>query len=265
MIDSHIHLDSYNEEEQEQILSSLSEYNIDGVIAVSMQLSSCITNHKLHLAHSKSVHPTYGFHPEQALPSNSEIQQLIKWIEEHQDEMVAIGEVGLPYYMRQEAEEKGVPFNLEPYINLLETFIALAAKLDKPIVLHAVYEDADIACDLLEKYNVNRAHFHWFKGSSETVERMMRNGYYISFTPDIAYEEEIQQLAKNVRVDRMMVETDGPWPFEGPFQGQMTHPRMIHAVAEHLSAIKGLSIEETVQHIRSNTARLYGFHHKPKG
>ncbi|WP_442601711.1 TatD family hydrolase [Paenibacillus sp. KN14-4R] len=257
MIDSHIHLDLYNQEEQEQILSSLSKYNIDSAIAVSMQLSSCIANHKLHLSHPKSVHPAYGFHPEQALPSDSEFQQLVAWIEEHQDEMIAIGEVGLPYYMRQEAEEKGLPFNLQSYIDLLEMFVALAAKLDKPIILHAVYEDVDIACDLLEKYNVNRAHFHWFKGSRATVERMMRNGYYISFTPDIAYEEEIQQLAKDVRVDRMLVETDGPWPFEGPFQGQMTHPRMIHAVAEHLAAIKGLSLEETVQHIRSNTARLY--------
>jgi len=258
MIDSHIHLDSYKPEDQEQIISDLPKYGIDHVIAVSLHLASCEANRSLYLAHPERVLPAYGFHPERALPSEQEITNLVKWIEQHQEEMIAVGEVGLPYYMRLDAEEKGLPFDLGPYIRLLETFVELAARLDKPIVLHAVYEDADIACDLLEKYNVNRAHFHWFKGSKQTVERMMRNGYYISFTPDIAYEEEIRELAKQVRVDRMMVETDGPWPFEGPFQGQMTHPRMIHSVAEHLAAIKGLSLEETVQHLCDNTKRLYG-------
>lgn len=106
--------------------------------------------------------------------------------------MIAVGEVGLPYYSRLEATEAGQTFDDAPYIRLLERFIAFAAKHHKPIVLHAVYEDADIACELLQKHSVTRAHFHWFKGSKATIELMAKRGYSISFTPDITYEVEIQ-------------------------------------------------------------------------
>ena len=78
-----------------------------------------------------------------------------------------------------------------------------------PIVLHAVYEDADIVCDLLEKYKVSRAHFHWFKGSDETMKRMMRNGYYISITPDVLHKEKIRKIVSYYPLEYMMVETDG--------------------------------------------------------
>jgi TatD DNase family protein len=258
MIDSHIHLDLYEQDARERILSELQDSGVEKVIAVSLHLASCKMNRSLYLANPNLVLPAYGFHPERLLPTDADLTELFNWIDKHKQEMVAVGEVGLPYYMRQEAEAKGEAFDLQPYVELLEKFVQLAARLEKPIVLHAVYEDAEIACDLLEKYNVKWAHFHWFKGSEKTVERMMRNGYYVSFTPDIAYEEEIQALAKQVPLNQMMVETDGPWPFEGPFAGQMTHPRMIYSVVEHLTAIKRLTVQETIEHVRRNTRVLYG-------
>lgn len=258
MIDSHIHLDLYEQDDRLKILNELQDSGVEKVIAVSLNLASCKLNRSLYLANPNLVLPAYGFHPERPMPSDADLAELFNWIEKHEQEMVAVGEVGLPYYMRQEAEARGETLDLQPYVELLENFVQLAAKLKKPIILHAVYEDAKIACDLLEKYNVKRAHFHWFKGSEKTVERMMRNGYYVSFTPDIAYEEEIQTLAKQVLLNQMMVETDGPWLFEGQFTGQMTHPRMIYTVAEHLAAIKRLTVQETIKLVRRNTNVLYG-------
>jgi TatD DNase family protein len=175
----------------------------------------------------------------------------------HRTAMVAVGEVGLPYYNRLTAEEKSEQFDLQPFIALLERFIALAADLGKPIILHAVYEDADIVCDLLEKYKVTQAHFHWFKGSRKTVDRMIENGYFISFTPDILYEVEIQQLAAVYPISQVMVETDGPWSFEGKFSGQVTHPRMLTEIIRKLAEIKGLDPEETAEIIRQNTVIFY--------
>ena len=96
----------------------------------------------------------------------------------------------------------------------IEKFIELASKYNLPIVLHAVYEDADIVCDLLEKYKVSRAHFHWFKGSDETMKRMMRNGYYISITPDVLHKEKIRKIVSYYPLEYMMVETDGGGNFK---------------------------------------------------
>ncbi|MFM1655510.1 TatD family hydrolase [Brevibacillus sp. B_LB10_24] len=256
-IDAHIHLDKYESGIQHAMLSELEDCGILGVVAVSMNLASCRDNHRLQLRFPRQVFPAYGFHPEQELIAEEELDQLFAWIRAHQDGMAAVGEVGLPYYERKQAEAEGRGFELDPYIRLLDRFIALAAELKKPVVLHAVYEDAKTACDLLEKHNVRNAHFHWFKGDEETVRRMAQNGYYVSFTPDIAYEAEIRELAARYPLEQMMAETDGPWPFEGPFQGRQTHPRMISSVVGEIAGIKGISEKAAAETILQNTKRFY--------
>lgn len=172
--------------------------------------------------------------------------------------MIAVGEVGLPYYSRQEAAERGEALDEAGYVRLLERFVAFAARHDLPIVLHAVYEDADTACDLLERHGVRRAHFHWFKGSADTVERMSAAGYYISFTPDILYEDEIRELALRYPADQVMSETDGPWPFEGPFAGQPTRPSMTADVCREWAALRGLSETQAQTILLANADRFYG-------
>lgn len=172
--------------------------------------------------------------------------------------MIAVGEVGLPYYSRQEAAERGEALDEAGYVRLLERFVAFAARHDLPIVLHAVYEDADTACDLLERHGVRRAHFHWFKGSAEIVERMIAAGYYISFTPDILYEDEIRELALRYPADQVMSETDGPWPFEGPFAGRPTYPSMTADVCREWAALRGLTEAQAQKILLANADRFYG-------
>ena len=86
---------------------------------------------------------------------------------------------------------------------------------------------------------------------------MMENGYYISFTPDLLYEDEIQKIARNYPLSQIMVETDGPWPFEGPFQGKLTHPKMIHETIATLAQLKRYPIEKVYKTIYENTKQFY--------
>ncbi|UPW81353.1 TatD family hydrolase [Lysinibacillus sp. Ag94] len=246
LIDAHIHLDQYKEHDIPTLLEEA-----EHVIAVSMNLSSSEKTWKLAKTYAK-VKAAFGFHPEQPLPSEAEEEALFEWIRQHAHEMVAIGEVGLPYYLRQ---DKAV--DVRPYVALLEQFIVLAKELNKPIVLHAVYEDAAIVCDLLEKHQVTKAHFHWFKGDEEVIERMIFNGYFISVTPDCTYETEIQQLIKKYPIELMMVETDGPWPFKGQFDNKRTSPWMMDHSIEVIAAIKGLTTEEAARIITKNTTTFY--------
>ena len=228
-IDSHIHVDQYKDEEKNRLLKEVENSNeIKGLIAVSMNYQSC--KETLSLAKKYSfIYPAIGFHPEQQI-HKEECEQIYKLIEQNAEEIVAIGEVGLPYYLRKEDESIAVDIH-----SCIEKFIELASKYNLPIILHAVYEDADIVCDLLEKYKVSRAHFHWFKGSDETMKRMMKNGYYISITPDVLHKEKIRKIVSYYPLEYMMVETDGPWEFQ---EGVITHPRMIRDVLKEISVIK---------------------------
>lgn len=286
MIDAHIHLERYEPYERERLLrelasdpgqvSSLKAASVSGkeplseksafitdveaLVAVSMDLASSRRTAELAAAYPNLVKPAYGFHPEQEIPDEAEISRLLDWIrgQARGGGLTAVGEIGLPYYLRTEKQAAGEQFALQPYIEVLGRFLALAAELDKPVALHAVYEDADIVCDLLERFGVKQAHFHWFKGAEQTVRRMAERGYFISFTPDIVYEEEIQQLAAIYPAELVMAETDGPWPFEGPFAGRMTHPGMIGEVAAAWGQLHGLSREEAAGLLTANTHRFYG-------
>ncbi|MFC7784903.1 TatD family hydrolase [Rossellomorea sp. GCM10028870] len=253
LIDAHIHLDLYDGYERDKILQELELYAVEALITVSSNLQSSRTNIDLSRRDAR-VKPAAGFHPEQELPSEGEVEELLSFIELHQQEIVAIGEVGLPYYKMKEDPDVEV----ERYIDLLERFMIESKRMNKPIILHAVYEHAPIVCALLEKHSIGKAHFHWFKGDDETVDRMIENGYSISITPDVLYEIEIQKLVRKYPVEGIMVETDGPWRFEGEFQGRMTHPGMMHRTIEKIAEIKGIPEADVYKQLFKNTNDLYG-------
>ncbi len=252
IIDAHIHLDMYPEVLQRQLVQDLDEHHAEGLIAVSNHLSSAKKTWQLAQT-DKRIHPAFGYHPEQQLPTVEELSELLDFMESHHTDMKAVGEVGLPYYTRKEDPS----ISIEAYIELLETMIIHAARLNKPVILHAVYEDAPVACELLEKHSIRQAHFHWFKGDNGTVRRIVGNGYMLSVTPDCLYESEIQQLIQQIPLTSLMVETDGPWPFEGPFLGMMTHPKMIHASVAKIAELKRLPIDSVYHQLLANTKDFY--------
>ncbi|GGD68815.1 TatD family hydrolase [Paenibacillus nasutitermitis] len=258
-IDAHIHVDLYPSGERDAMLKRAFDQGITAVVAVSMHLESCKINRELAMKYPGRLIPAYGFHPEQILPSGSQLEELMGWIRDRNKagETFAIGEVGLPYYTRLEAREAGRPFDEGPYLQVLDQFAALAAELDRPLVLHAVYEDADKACDILDKHQVRRAHFHWFKGSSATLGRIRAAGFRISVTPDVEYEEEIRQIVKDYPIELMMTETDGPWPFEGTFAGKCTRPEMVREVAAEIALIKGIQEDHAASRLLDNAKEFY--------
>jgi TatD DNase family protein len=260
-IDAHIHVDKYDPEEREPLLQAAFAAGTEAVVAVSMNLASCEANRALAAAYPGRIMPAYGYHPEQPVPTAADEAALFAWIRERHaaGEAFAIGEVGLPYYTRSEVEAEGGRFDEAPYLGLLDRFAALAAELDRPIVLHTVYEDAEKACEIMERHGVRRAHFHWFKGPEAAIERMIARGYYVSITPDVAYEPEIRELAKRYPIELLMAETDGPWPHEGPYSGQQTSPAMAGDVVREIAAIKGLAITDAAARLLRNTRTFYQY------
>lgn len=248
MIDAHIHLDQYRDDEISEMVSDVS-----ALISVSTDLISCRRNLELSKRYS-AVKPAFGLHPEQPLPNEMDIEKLQTWMIAHKDEAVAIGEVGLPYYLKQE-KKLNQPYDL--YVEYLESFIKIAKQLNKPIVLHAVYDDAHIVCDLLEKHTIKKAHFHWFKGGPKAIERLIENEFFISITPDVIYRDKIQALVEKYPLELMMVETDGPYPFNGPFAGKRTRPKMMHDTIKKIAQLKQLPLKEVYTRIYDRTNYFY--------
>ena len=252
VIDSHIHLDMYEEEERICILDELEINDITAVVAVSNDFASSVKQLEFSRSDSR-IKPAIGYHPEQALPTEEELSSILQLIDKNADCLTAIGEVGLQYYLRQ--DETGL--DITSYVDMLECFIRKAAELDLPIALHAVYEDASIVCEMLERYAISKAHFHWFKGDDGIIQRIVSNGYIISVTPEVTYREKIRHIVKQVPLTQLMVETDGPWPFEHSFKGKVTHPSMLHESINSIAEIQGVTIEEAYKEIYKTTQQFY--------
>ncbi|TLS49439.1 TatD family deoxyribonuclease [Paenibacillus antri] len=257
--DAHLHLERYGERAEALVRESV-DAGVGALVAVSMDLASSERTAALAAAFPGVVRPAYGFHPEQQAPGDETADALFAWMESRagRGERFAVGEVGLPYYSRQEAERAGLPFDEAPYVRLLERFAAFAVRFDLPLALHAVYEDAHKACDVLEAAGVRRAHFHWFKGDELAIERIVRGGWYVSFTPDCLYDEETRPLLGRIPLELTLTETDGPWPFEGPFEGRETHPSMVRDVTRRIAEAHGLTPEQAAETLARNAERLYG-------
>src|SRR5690625_4000211 len=147
IIDSHIHLDLYTESELVVILNNLESSQVQALISLSNNIESARKTQALS-KRDERIKPAYGYHPEQELPAETDLLALQAFIDEYHAEMIAIGEVGLPYYLRQ--KDTSIP--LAPYVELLELFIQQAKRLEKPIILHAVYDDAPVVCELMDEH-----------------------------------------------------------------------------------------------------------------
>ncbi|TDM26871.1 TatD family deoxyribonuclease [Macrococcoides caseolyticum] len=202
MIDAHIHIDQYSDKDIQDIMAQ----NIQ-CIAVATDLKSC---YRLLALKNENIHIALGYHPEQLIDKN-EVEEILRLIDTHHHEIVAIGEVGLPHYlMRQDQSIK-----LQPYIDILEAFMHKARAYQLPVIVHAVYDDARIVMERLREYQIQKAHFHWFKADKEVFEEVLNSDYMVSATPDILWNVKTRRVAQAFPLHRLMIETDGPWPHEG--------------------------------------------------
>lgn len=258
--DTHIHLERYGDSAEPLVRESAAA-GVVRIVAVSMDLASSRRTAALAERFPGTVLPAYGFHPEQPLPDEAALDELFGWMEAKHaaGDRFVVGEVGLPHYSREEAQKAGAPFEDTPYLALLDRFAEFAASRDLPMALHAVYDDAHAACDILERRGVRKAHFHWFKGDDEAVRRIIGAGWFVSFTPDCLYDPETRPLLDRFPLENVLTETDGPWPFEGPFAGRTTHPSMVLDVAAAVAAAHGLPEAEAAEALRRNAERCYNF------
>lgn len=249
MIDSHIHFDQLRTTVQTQLVQ---QRVISYFIAVSTDWESARRTLNLSKQHAQII-PAVGWHPEQPLPTLNECADFLQWSEQNIAHFQAIGEVGLPYYTR--LENPLLP--IETYMEWLEQWIILAKRYDLPLNLHIVHDDVPHALDLLEKHSIVKAHFHWFKGPTNATERLLQNGYYISITPDIMYEERTQHLVKRVPLDQMMIESDAPYPLEGPFTERDNDGTFLNLTVKKMSELLHIPKGVLKEKLTQTTKKLY--------
>lgn len=254
MIDAHIHLDQYDQTGIKEMINKWSENGIAGVVAVSTNLKSSYDILKLKQEYPNFIRAAIGHHPEEQPPNTRDLYELIDLVHQERKQLAGIGEIGLPTYKKEELYTK---YSEEQFVDVLETFLRVAKKEKLPVSLHAVHEEAKKALISLKKLKVELAHFHWLKASASTVNEIVSSGYFVSVTPEVCYRERDQLLVKQIPLEQLLIETDGPWQHGGPFSERQTTPLLLKEITTCLANILHIRYNELLEIICHNTKQLW--------
>jgi TatD DNase family protein len=254
LIDTHIHLTSPRYTDLPDLVVRAQRAGIRGVVAAAVDEATSYQVLSMCAAFPAFIHGGLGVHPERSI-ADDESERVIALLRRERAQVVAIAEVGLPWYtIRERQDRETLIAAAKPQ---LQRFLQVARELDLAVVLHAPHETAAHALSLLRAERVERAVFHWHKASPEVTRAIVEAGYYISVTPETCYRERDQALVDAVPLNNLVIETDGPWPYNGEFEGRPTEPTFLGRIVEAVALIKGVASEHVGEIVATNTRRLF--------
>lgn len=255
LVDAHIHLDDPVYRHLAAVIRRAREHGVACVAAVGSDAESNRRVLRLAEDHPDFVWPCLGLHPERRA-TEDDLREVAGQLRRHRDAILGIGEVGLPYYSLRDMEAPAASQRAGEAC--LRVLAELAALLDLAMVLHAPHEAAGAALGILAAAGVRRAMFHWHKATPEVTAAICEAGYYVSVTPEVCYHERDRDLVRRVPRERLLIETDGPWRFRGPFEGQATEPAMLPRVAAEVAALWACPLAEAAARLTANAETLFG-------
>lgn len=247
--DTHVHLDLIDEDPVE-ITERAREAGVSPIMTIGIDLASSrlAANFAQNIP---GVFASVGIHPNSTANTEPEVMDILKEMSTRVKEIVAIGETGLDYY-RKAAER-----------NVQESFfrahVRLAVDLGKPVIIH----DRDAHFDVLRILDEEKPDIpvvmHCFSGDREFLNQCLRRGYFISFAGPLTFPnaKRTREVAACVPLDFVLVETDAPFLSPHPFRGKKNFPERVGLVAEALSNIHRLGLDEMSLILQRNTAAAF--------
>ena len=252
-IDSHVHLDySRFDLDRDNLIRTLKDNKVELVINIGADEDS--SERSVELAHRyENIYAVVGVHPHSAKDlEGRDLSSIIKMLEN--DKVVAIGEIGLDYYYDNSPRDIQKKWFKEQ--------INLALRLNKPVVIHS--RDADKDTFDIIKSGVEEGGLtgvmHCYSGSVELAKEYLKLGFYISLGGPVTFKNARvpKEVAKEVALDRLLIETDCPYLSPEPYRGKRNEPMFVSYVAEEIAKIKGISIEEVAEVTTKNAKKLFG-------
>ncbi len=251
MIDTHIHLahEKYHDD-LDEVVASAKANGVKQVVLIGCDNPSIPEAIKLWEADSEFYQLALGWHPVDVRYFTEENKKMmLDAIEKYP--VVAIGEIGLDYYWYPEEKEE--------QLKLFEYQIKLAKEKKLPIIIHA-REAYDDCYELLKKYAPISGVMHSYADSAENAERFVELGMHIGLSGPITFKNGQSQkdTAKLIPLDRLLLETDGPYLTPVPFRGKRNRPEYIEYVAEEIALQKSISKAEVIEQTTINAKKLFG-------
>lgn len=248
IFDSHAHYDDEPfDADRDELLTRLFSEDVCGIINVGCNLET--SKKSVELAQKYPlIWAAVGVHPHDAEKvSANYIEELERLSNE--PKVVAIGEVGLDYH-----------YDFSPRDVQKKVFaeqLKLAKDLDLPVIIHNREAHAD-TLELLKKYRPKGV-VHCFSGSLEMASEVIKLGMYIGLGGAVTFKNAKNPVlvAKNIPLDRLLLETDCPYMAPVPHRGKRCDSSMIRFTADKIAAERGMSVEALLSAAKNNVFSLF--------
>lgn len=250
-IDTHVHLtDRKFKQDFVEAIASAKEAGLVSMINIGYDIKSSYQVVAM-AKNEASLYAVVGVHPHNATSCSPKVLKELEVLA-GEPKVVAIGEMGLDYYR-----------DLSPRDVQQEAFreqLRLAKRLGKPVVIHDRDAHQDVM-DILQEEKVADVGgvLHCYSGSWEMAREAIKMGLYISIAGPVTFSNarRLQDVAKLVPLEYLLIETDCPYLTPEPYRGKRNEPAYVVRVAETIASLKGLPLEEVATATTRNARKLF--------
>jgi len=249
LVDTHCHLaDTAYDPDRVDVLDRAWAAGVAHVVVIGESPEA--SDRALALADGEErLSTTAGIHPHEASRWSPEIAA---WLRDRlrSPRVVAAGEMGLDYHYEHSPRSA--------QRTAFEEQLALASEAAKPAVIHAREADDDVAEVLRNQPGVT-AILHSFSSGPGLLRAGLLLRHYVSFSGMVTFKNwRLDQAILETPLDRLLVETDGPYLAPVPHRGKRNEPAFVRQVAERIAAVRGLPTDEVIACTGENAARVFG-------
>lgn len=199
-----------------------------------------------------SLYTAIGTHPHDARFYNEAAEQKTKELLKTGERVVAWGEIGLDFHYDNSPRDV--------QIDAFKRQLRAARECDVPVIIHTREAERETIEILKTDYDgaSRKGVFHCFSGSRDLAMRALDLEFMISFSGIVTFKKaaELKEIAKEVPLDRLLVETDCPFLAPVPYRGKRNEPAYVVEVARHIAELRGVEIEEVARISTENFKRF---------
>ena len=250
LFDTHAHMDDRAfDGDRAELLAALPDQGLALVLNPGCSLASSRNVDRLTREYDY-IYGAVGSHPDVADEVDEAVLEEYRMLCKQNPRIVAIGEIGLDYHYED------IPREIQQRAFRMQ--MQLARELNLPVIVHErdAHEDG---MKIVEEFPEVRGVFHCYSGSLEMAKWLVSRGWYIGFTGVLTFKNarKAVEVAANLPLDRIVLETDCPYMSPEPFRGRRNDPGKLYRMAERLAELRGLTVEEIHDITLANGRRLY--------
>jgi TatD DNase family protein len=256
-IDSHAHIDGPEyDADREAVIQRARDAGVGAILTVGTgDPHSGALERAVQLAEKHAdIYAAIGTHPHDAKLFDEHAEDRIKNLIKESSRVIAWGEIGLDYhYDNSPRDVQRAVFRRQ---------LELASAVQLPVIIHTREAEEDTIEILQAEWNAPalRGIMHCFSGSLRLAEATMKLGFLISFAGVVTFKkaDDLRDVARQVPLDRLLIETDCPYLTPMPFRGRRNEPAHVLEVARCLATLHERTIEDIGQVTTENFKRLFG-------